>query len=97
MKLKILQWNIWYQEKAENIIAFIQDVNPDIVCLQELTINSRYNDYQNVPEMIAKAIGFDSAFAVAHHSTEGLIQGNGIFSRYPINRKSDFFVAQEKS
>ncbi len=96
MKLKILQWNIWYQEKAENIIALIREANPDIVCLQELTINSRYNNYQDVPEMISKGIGFDYTFSIAHQSGEWLVQGNGIFSRYPIIQKKDFFVAEEK-
>jgi len=38
MKLKILQWNIWFQERAENILKVIKRINPDIICCQEVTI-----------------------------------------------------------
>ncbi len=39
MKLTLLQWNIWYKEDIRNIAKEIKRINPDIVSLQELTVN----------------------------------------------------------
>lgn len=40
MRIKVLQWNIWYQENVNNILELIRDIDPDIFCLQELTVNA---------------------------------------------------------
>lgn len=42
MRIKILQWNIWYEEKPENIVKTVQEIKPDIFCLQELA--TRYHE-----------------------------------------------------
>jgi endonuclease/exonuclease/phosphatase family metal-dependent hydrolase len=41
--IKILQWNVLYQEKSENIIKFLKHTKPDIFCGQELTVNGPAN------------------------------------------------------
>lgn len=86
--MKVLQWNIWYKEDIKNIISTIKNINPDIICLQELTINHpHYNQGANVPELIARDLGFNFFYKEAQKNlSEGKERsyGNGIFSRYPI-------------
>ncbi len=96
MKIKILQWNILYKEKIENIISLIKEINPEIFCLQELAIESRYNpSFKDLPDFISKELKtnyyFERAFTKDDKSEMEAI-GNGIFTKYPIKRKSSFFT-----
>ena len=97
MKLKILQWNIWHKEKVENIIKLIEEVNADILCFQELTIGSIYNDKQDISKLIAKKINFEYNFALAHKYDNNQLVGNGIFSRFQIIKNSNFIIANAKN
>jgi exonuclease III len=93
MQIKILHWNVWFKEKVENILKFIEKINPDFLCLQELIINSN----QNVPKIIATKLKMDYNFALAQKFNDGQIQGNAIFSKYPITKNFNFFIATSKN
>ena len=41
MKIKLLQWNIWYKENIDNILKVINEVKPDIVTLQEISFDNK--------------------------------------------------------
>lgn len=97
MRLKILQWNIWFQEKVENIIKLVKEINPDIICFQELRVDSSYNNNQDVAKIISKEINFEYNFALAHKFDDNHVQGNGIFSRFPIIKNSNFFIADARN
>lgn len=97
MKLKILQWNIWFHEKAENIIKFSKEINPDILCFQELTIGSAYNGNRDVAKLISEELNLEYNFAPAHKYDDNHILGNGIFSRFPIIENCNFLIADAKS
>jgi len=88
MEVKILQWNIWYKEKPENIIAALKEFDADILCLQELTQTSEFNPGLDIPAFIANELGLFSAFHIAQtwekSGATTRNQGNGIFSKYPI-------------
>ena len=86
MKLRILQWNILYKEKIENVLKLIKKINPDIICLQELTLNGKWNNYKNTARWLAKRLNYDYYFMPYHKFKEGTISGNGILSRYPIKK-----------
>lgn len=96
--MKLLQWNIWYKEDIKNILSVIKEINPDIVCLQELTINHpHHNQGIDMPRYVADGLGFVFFFKEAQKSiSDGQERkyGNGIFSRYPIVQ-SDFHYIQE--
>lgn len=94
MNIKILQWNVWYREKVENVIALIQEVDADILCLQELTVGVSSNGGHDVPSAISEATGLECNFAIAHEFKDGHVQGNGIFSKFPIAKNSNFFIAK---
>jgi endonuclease/exonuclease/phosphatase family metal-dependent hydrolase len=84
MRLKILQWNIWYQEKIENILKILKNADADIVCLQELTINGLWNNYKDTTKFISKKLRLYSKFAPVQTFPEGNTSGIGILSKFPI-------------
>jgi len=88
MQIGILQWNIWYKEKIENIVKTIKEIDPDIVCLQELALNCKYNPcVPDAPKYIKDGLKFSGFFRIAHRFSNGNkldALGNGIFTRFPI-------------
>jgi endonuclease/exonuclease/phosphatase family metal-dependent hydrolase len=98
MRIKILQWNIWFQEKVENILGLVKELNPDILCLQEVTIGSKFNNKKDVGKEIAKALKFNYNYSNAHKyiniledgTKDSNYGGNAIFSRFPIIKNSNF-------
>jgi endonuclease/exonuclease/phosphatase family metal-dependent hydrolase len=96
--IKLMQWNVWYHEKYQNIVDFIKRSDADIVCCQELTVNFKEaNPGIDVPAEIAKACGYDYYFhpmTIYGNSNESIQMGNGIFSKFPIIER-DFSYVQK--
>jgi endonuclease/exonuclease/phosphatase family metal-dependent hydrolase len=94
--IKVLQWNVWYHEKCENIVNFIKRSDADIVCCQELTVNFKEaNPGIDVPAEIAKACNYNYHFnpqTIYGTSGEQVQMGNGIFSKFPIKDKGFKYV-----
>ena len=97
MEIRLLQWNILFKEKIENILEVLQEIQPDIICLQELKLNDKWNNYVDTAAVVAESLGFHYHFAPAHVSQNGATIGNGIFSRYPLLKKESFFVQEPKA
>ncbi len=99
MNIKLLQWNIWIKEKIEHIVKEIKRLDPDIICLQELTRECEYNRFIDTPDYIANRLGFDYFFYEAQSWEKGPTksQGNGIFSRWPIEKSSYTYIQQPPS
>lgn len=94
--MKLLQWNIWYKEDINNIFRTIHEVNPDFICLQELTINHpEFNKGIDTPKYLANKLGFEHYFKEAHDDPENIF-GSGVFSRYPITATSFAFIREPK-
>ena len=95
--MRLLQWNVWYREDVQNILRTIRDIDPDVVCLQELTVNhTEYNKGVNVPELLASELAYEHVYAPAMQ--KGAQQsGNGIFSRYPIRSFRSHFIQEPPS
>lgn len=98
MYIKVLQWNIWYKEKIENVVKLIKELDADIVCLQELGIDCKFNSsVPNTAEYIKDAIGYNSFFYKAQQWEENDTLdaiGNGIFSRFPFSNTSFTYVQE---
>lgn len=94
MRIKIVQWNIFYKEKFSNIASVLKKINPDIVCLQEVRVNSRFNPGIEGPTFIAKKLKLNYFFQGAHFFLNDETQGNAILSRFPIE-KSHFKHTQK--
>ena len=88
MQIKLLQWNILYKERIKDIAKTIKKLNPDIVCLQELGINCKFNPtIPNTAKYIKDQLGYNSYFEEAQRwkdDEELDAIGNGIFTRFPI-------------
>lgn len=87
MIVSILQWNIWYKEDIRNIAKFLKEVNADLVCLQELTINSPDQPEKDTVVFIAKELGFEFVHKEITFENDDIKLANAIFSRFPINSK----------
>lgn len=96
-------WNLsggWRERRAE-IVAWIERVEPDIVCLQEVIDDGR----RNSARWIAEAAGFpgvayrgvDVATAAPGSGTDvtGLEFGNAILSRWPVDHEAVFALPNE--
>lgn len=80
--MKLLQWNIWYKEKPENIVKLLKEIDADIVCLQELTIGLSLHGGVDVVQLVKDELGYEVYFK--QMEVEGGYQANGIFSKHPI-------------
>lgn len=90
MEIKILQWNIWFKENIDYIIQTINEINPDIVCIQELTYTR--DDMSNVKKL-SKLFSY-SKYAVADEYEDGSFICNGIYSKYPILKTFEKYVQE---
>jgi endonuclease/exonuclease/phosphatase family metal-dependent hydrolase len=93
MKVTILQWNVWFREQADNVMALIQETDADILCLQELTEDSTNNPGRNIPDELSK-LGY-SSFYQRTLKRPGYTMGNGIFSKFPIANTRHVYVQHE--
>lgn len=94
--MRLVQWNIWYKERASNVIDTLRTIDADFLCLQELTINAaEYNPGVDIPQRIASELGYQYFFKAAEITQENGVDthfGNGIFSRYPIVSTSSTYI-----
>lgn len=86
--MKLLQWNIWNNEKVENIAKELKRFDADVACLQEVCITQ--NDFSTINKL--NQVYPFVYFAVAEHFTNGRIQGNAILSKYKLHSKQRSFV-----
>lgn len=86
--IKLLQWNIWFKENIDNIISELKNINPDIVCIQELSITA--DDKSNVDKL--KSIYSYMYYEVADTFLDGRSQCNAILSKYPILNAKKHYV-----
>jgi endonuclease/exonuclease/phosphatase family metal-dependent hydrolase len=93
MKISVLQWNVLFNEKADNILNFIKQVGADIVCLQELTQTSAANPSRDLPAEIEQ-LGYEVAYVVTVDKPD-FRMGNGIFSKFPIDSLRNVFVRHD--
>src|SRR5581483_3918841 len=72
-------------------------IHPDIICAQELTTDSEENPGIDVPHFISEKLGYHYFFTEAHRKqmdTRFKIQGNGIFSKFPIIKKNTVSIQE---
>jgi len=97
MKIKILQWNVWFKENPRNTVRQIQQLKPDVVCLQELIKYLPQNI--DTAKFITKHLKYNLFYQSAEtwDKKENVeAQGNAILSSCPIARKFYSYVQQPK-
>lgn len=97
MKVKVLQRNVWFKERAENLVQIMKKYNPDIICCQEVTQGSWFNDKRDVAQFIAQELSYNYFYSRAHkyeypHTPkwESNFWWNAIFTRFQIKDSFDF-------
>jgi endonuclease/exonuclease/phosphatase family metal-dependent hydrolase len=89
VRIKILQWNVWYKENVQRVLDELKRIDADIVCLQELT-HGYVKEYDySTWEYIAHNLNLEFCYQeipIIRTDTEWL-QANAIFSKYKIVSK----------
>ena len=96
-KVKIIQLNIWYGKLGDSAIRFLNQQNPDIVCLQEVSKIEGPTGGMFVPlHTIQKETGLAHAsFAPAasfRFMKRKCQYGNAILSKFPLEHEKTIFV-----
>ncbi len=95
MNLKILQWNVFYKEDVDKIVAEIKRIDPDIVCAQELIQHLSKTPQIDTAKEIAEKLNYEYVYQTANTWTGRDVkeaQGNAIFSKHPILSSSYHFL-----
>jgi endonuclease/exonuclease/phosphatase family metal-dependent hydrolase len=96
-EVTFLQWNVLYGEDIHNIAAFLKAEQPDIACLQELTIGYPKQTEADTPHYLAETLGYH------YYHKDQAIDGTdgdhltfviGIFSRFPMTSKRFVWLNQ---
>lgn len=99
MRLKILQWNVFYKEDPDRIAEEIVRIDPDVVCGQELIQHLSAVPSIDTAKQIAEKIKYQYIYQVADTWTDRKDksnQGNAIFSKFPITASSYQHVQEPK-
>ncbi len=93
MKLKILNWNLYWKSPVGPTLEFIKSVNADILCLQEMTKDSEANPDINVPELVAD-LGYAYSFVptIQRAGERHKIEGVGLFGRHGVKSFSHTLI-----
>ncbi len=64
MPIRLVQWNVWMEESPERILAVLEQLNPDVACLQEVTAPP--DEPAELLTRAASELGLSGVFAPAH-------------------------------
>jgi endonuclease/exonuclease/phosphatase family metal-dependent hydrolase len=83
-RVRVVTWNLWWRlgdwkARAQPIARTLRDLEPDLVCLQEVW---REGD-RNQAAGLAEQLGMRHAFA-ADRTEDGIDQGVAVLSRWPL-------------
>lgn len=86
-RLRVLTLNIWnrqspWESRLALIRSGIKDLEPDLIGLQEVISH----DGGSQADEIAEGLGYTTAFGRAHDYGAGVLFGNAVLSRWPIER-----------
>lgn len=87
--MKLLQWNVWMKEDPDNIVKLVKEIDPDVFCGQEFI--QKLDQNTDTARYIADKLGMNYYFEVAdrwQNNPEKDAQGNAIFAKHPILKKS---------
>lgn len=97
MKLKFLQWNIWYKENVDHVVREIKRSQADVITAQEFIQHSKIN--LDTAKYVADGLGFNYFYYTADTwsgRAEKETQGNAILSRFPIVNTKHTYISPPK-
>lgn len=91
-RLRLLNWNIERGYAPEQLLAYIREVNPDILCLQELDWGNQRTKELDVTDYLARELGLVGYFGIEFFELDtpeqgpalagGGVHGNAILTRF---------------
>jgi endonuclease/exonuclease/phosphatase family metal-dependent hydrolase len=95
--LRVVTLNVWnldgpWRQRRVEVVAWLEALEPDIVCLQEIIETA---DGRNQAQWIADAAGgFHTAYS-GREIRPGVLFGNAVLSRWPIDHSADHDLPYE--
>ncbi|KAJ2802703.1 hypothetical protein H4R20_003179 [Coemansia guatemalensis] len=93
--LRVLQWNIERGYKLDAVIAILEKLDADILCLQEIDICNRRSGSQNHGQIIAERLKLNAGIAIEFQELRspcrdalqqgGGLHGNAIYSKFDMS------------
>ncbi|MBI1309056.1 MAG: hypothetical protein GC129_04285 [Proteobacteria bacterium] len=94
--MRIVQWNVWYKEDIAKVWETLRRLEPDVMCLQELTVNGNHNDGIDTAAYLQQQSGYHCFFRQAQQERKenGAMSGygNAILSRLPFLKQEAAFI-----
>lgn len=95
--MKLIQLNIWQGRLMLNVLRFLKDAQPDILCLQEVCDSpegrsSYYDNLQDIQKRMDYPYLCYAPTVDWMHGTLNVSFGNAVLSRYPIEQKAVVFT-----
>lgn len=99
--LKLVTWNINNRSDGAEVINRLEQINkehePDVILLQELTVDSVFNNDFTLPKDIAEQLGFNHHFVAHEHKSVRFKEGVGVFSVHPLRNKRQRIVNERRA
>lgn len=100
--ITILQWNVWHRAKKEDTLDYLQTINADVLCLQEVLTDSSNTPNVDIPTAISQEFGMEAFFEEDRYlrydrlerKDRYLRDGTGIFSRFPMLRRDSTILSE---
>lgn len=82
-RLRLLTYNIFFCPRLNELRDFLREINPDIVCLQEVLITDRSRRPENQPQWLADQLGYHYECNPNWRRFRGT-GGNALLSRFAL-------------
>ncbi|KAI9502983.1 hypothetical protein GGI25_005796 [Coemansia spiralis] len=93
--LRVVQWNIERGYRLEAVLAVLEELDADILCLQEIDIGNERSGNTNHGQAIAERLGLNGGIVIefqelrspCRHAAQqgGGIHGNAIYSKFDMS------------
>lgn len=93
MNLKILSWNIWFDNDFKLVCDFLASSNADIIGLQEIVPNEPARD----TAAFLTSLGYHQTIAPVKALADGRLMSNAVFSKYPITNSQTHVLSATDS
>ena len=99
--MRLATWNVRHSTPTAQIVSTVTDLigrkDLELVCLQELAPLSVVPPRASVHRALARATGWDMAFAIHPRLYPGWLEAVGIFTRFPIVRTQRIRLGPSRS
>jgi endonuclease/exonuclease/phosphatase family metal-dependent hydrolase len=95
MSYRLIQWNTWVHEDIGRVASTLEELQPDIVCLQELTRDFEPTGGIDTVEYLRTRLGMycaNAAILQDEDKERPWEQCNAVFSSFPIAQSSTHWI-----